>query len=289
MSDGADHQPNRIDPVLGQRIATALVGAVVVVVGVFALPLGGVAAVLAAVAALGAWEWGRLAGLAEAVPRLGYIAVVAAASAGVWALMGASARDLAIALALVWWCGVAAWLLCGGGPQPPGRAVRWGWLLAGALLFPSLVAAGAALAEPNALGRWLLLYALCLVWIADIGAYFAGRAFGRKPLAPRVSAGKTREGVIGALLAVAVLAGLSGLVLGGSVLAWLGWVVVALLATLLSVVGDLFESVVKREAGAKDSGHLLPGHGGVLDRIDSLIAALPVLALGVSALGLLEA
>jgi len=288
VADGAGHQGSRIDPLLGQRVATALVGAGVVVVGVFALPVSGIAALLGGVGALAAWEWSRLAGLVALGSRLAYVATIAVAAGAVFAVAGTAPSALVLWLALAWWCAVAVWLCAGGGPRPASASRRPGWLLAGVLLFPSLVAAGTVLVEPNPLGRWLLLYTICLVWVADIGAYFAGRAFGRNPLAPRVSAGKTREGVFGALLAVAAFAGICGLALGSSIAAWLGWIIVALVVALFSVVGDLFESVVKREAGAKDSGRLLPGHGGLLDRIDSLIAALPVAALGVTVLGLLE-
>jgi phosphatidate cytidylyltransferase len=128
---------------------------------------------------------------------------------------------------------------------------------------------------------WLLLAAMALVWIADIAAYFCGRAFGRNKLAPSISPGKTREGAFGALLAVLVY---------GFVLALKQWpdasaerlagvAVVLLLLTVLSIVGDLFESLLKRQAGIKDSSNLLPGHGGVLDRIDSLTSTLPLVAL----------
>jgi len=129
-------------------------------------------------------------------------------------------------------------------------------------------------------GNWLLLYLMTLVWVADIGAYFTGRAFGRHKLAPAISPGKSIEGVIGGLL-------LNGLWIsgvwfwsGGWGMAYLPFLLIGLVTVGFSVVGDLFESVLKREAGKKDSSHLLPGHGGVLDRIDSLIAATPVFLAG---------
>jgi phosphatidate cytidylyltransferase len=120
-----------------------------------------------------------------------------------------------------------------------------------------------------------LIWVFMLAWGADIGAYFAGHAFGRRKLAPRVSPGKTWEGVIGGLaLALAVCAlGAFWLTPG-----WVGWLPVIVLLVAVSVFGDLFESVLKRATGVKDSGTLLPGHGGVLDRIDSLLAVLPVFA-----------
>lgn len=128
---------------------------------------------------------------------------------------------------------------------------------------------------------WWLLYAMALVWCADTGAYFAGRAFGKRKLAPTVSPKKTYEGMVG------------GLILCMAVMAWVGWVlidvpdtymmvffVLSMLAALISVLGDLLESMVKRKAGVKDSGTLLPGHGGLLDRIDSMMATVPIFALG---------
>jgi len=134
-------------------------------------------------------------------------------------------------------------------------------------------------------GGWILLYTLTLVWIADIGAYFAGKRFGRNKLAPGISPGKTREGVLGGVV--------SNLVWMVCVF-WLsdGWgmelwqfICIGLSASIISVVGDLYESILKREAGVKDSGTLLPGHGGVLDRIDGVIAATPIFIFGLYAVG----
>ena len=135
-------------------------------------------------------------------------------------------------------------------------------------------------------GQWMLLYLLTLVWVADIGAYFSGKRFGRHKLAPVISPGKTREGVLGGVLLNGLWITLVYLVSAGWGIHYLAFLLLGLFTALLSVVGDLYISVLKREAGLKDSGKLLPGHGGILDRIDSLIAATPVFVTG---LYLLEA
>jgi phosphatidate cytidylyltransferase len=153
-----------------------------------------------------------------------------------------------------------------------------GWVL--------IIPTGFALIQLRTLGPWVLLCVLTVIFLSDSAAYFAGRVFGRHKLAPAISPGKTWEGVVGALLAVSVYAAwlMVGLPQHNSVLmraaqvsgwAFLPWV---LLIVVLGIEGDLFESWIKRCAGAKDSGHLLPGHGGVLDRIDALTAALPLAA-----------
>ena len=129
-------------------------------------------------------------------------------------------------------------------------------------------------------GGEILLYLLSLVWVADIGAYFSGRRFGRHKLAPAISPGKTREGVIGGLMANLLWMLLIYQFSLGWGLALLPFLIIGLATSLISVVGDLFESVLKREAGVKDSGKLLPGHGGVLDRVDSVIAAAPIFISG---------
>ncbi len=134
-------------------------------------------------------------------------------------------------------------------------------------------------------GGWLLMYLLTLVWVADIGAYFSGKKFGKHKLAPGISPGKTWEGVIGGLLLNVIWISLVYTLSQGWGLNYIWFLILGLLTSALSVVGDLFESILKREAGMKDSGKMLPGHGGILDRIDSVIAATPVYLAGLYMLG----
>lgn len=134
-------------------------------------------------------------------------------------------------------------------------------------------------------GGWILMYVLTLVWVADIGAYFAGRRFGKHKLAAGISPGKTIEGVIGGLALNAVWISFVFLLSQGWGLSYAPFLMLGLVTAAISVVGDLFESILKREAGLKDSGNILPGHGGLLDRIDSVIAATPVYLSGLYLLG----
>jgi phosphatidate cytidylyltransferase len=264
------------------RIATALVGAIFVVGGILFLPPMGVAAAGGVVTLFAAWEWSRLSSCADWRLRIAYLAAVAAPGIALWYLAPA-AVTVWLAAACVFWFGVAAWLSSGGGPRTAPAGVRWRWLAIGLVILPPLALAIATLAQrADWVGRAFLLYAIGIVWVADIGAYFAGHAWGRHKLAPRVSAGKTREGLFGGVAAVLLYA-LAGLWLFAVPWeGWFPWVAIAVVAGLLSVAGDLLESVLKREAGVKDSGRILPGHGGLLDRIDSLIAAAPTVVIGLA-------
>ena len=152
-------------------------------------------------------------------------------------------------------------------------------MLAGVLVIPAAVLAMNAIHVRDNGPEWLL-YGLMLVWVADIGAYFSGRRFGRHKLAPAISPGKTVEGLYGAVAAVSVYTLLAAFYFGLDTRGTIYLLVMAVVLTLVSVAGDLFESVLKRERGVKDSGVLLPGHGGALDRIDSVLAAMPVFMLG---------
>ncbi len=237
--------------------------------------------VLAAIGLAG-WEWARLNGLAgSAAGWFGFEVLV------VLALLAWVAPVLPTAfwlLALAFWVLGGAMLLRGAAPAWAARD-RGLRLVAGLLI---LIPAGLAFLGWKQLGLNALLSALCLVWVADIAAYFGGRAFGRRKLAPAISPGKSWEGVAAGVLGVLLLAvfwvhwvdsqpWVDGPSLYTRLIENLGWLAIPalLLLTALSVVGDLVESLVKRAAGAKDSSQLLPGHGGVLDRIDALLPVLP--------------
>lgn len=241
----------------------------------------------------GGWEWSRLNGVAR-VAAVGPAALLALA--GLWAVYTGSVAQVPTA---VWWGGLALWIVVGGLALRGGPAAwpRWPAVLRLTLGLLALWVAWLALAKARAVGVNFLLSVLCLVWAADIGAYAAGRALGKRKLAPTISPGKSWEGVAGGMASVLALAALWVLAVDSRWpvdsaslytvwvvrFGWAGLVPLALLLAGLSVVGDLFESLVKRAAGAKDSSRLLPGHGGVLDRIDALLPVLPA-ALALSTL-----
>lgn len=237
--------------------------------------------------AAAAWEWARLAGLGSRYALVAGAVCAGACAVGWWAgLLQAPLRSLWITAAVLWTVG-GAWLLYTGvaGWQRLALGLRLGLGLLGLWL------AWLAIAQARTEGVNFLLSVMALVWVADVGAYFAGRNFGgklvRRKLAPGISPGKTWEGALGGMVGVVVLAlvwqwadrrwagedlSLYSRLLGAQPWAWLAVVWL----TAMSVVGDLVESLVKRAAGAKDSSALLPGHGGVLDRIDALLPTLPL-------------
>jgi phosphatidate cytidylyltransferase len=270
---------------LRQRVLTAAVLLAVLLPAVFAPTVWPFALLtLLGIGAAG-WEWGRLNGLPSGASAL-LGSAIALAGFGAYA-----AGWVEHAPPTLWWFAMMVWVLGGafvlgrGVTRWPQLAAPWRWLL-GALM---LWVAWLALAQSKAIGINFLLSVFVLVWAADIAAYFGGRAFGRRKLAPAISPGKSWEGVWSGMLGVLVLAA-----------AWiafdratvpdtkslftqlesrhgaLGLVVSVLFLSALSVVGDLCESLVKRSAGAKDSSSLLPGHGGVLDRIDALLPVFPL-------------
>lgn len=259
---------------LKQRIITAAWLAPLVLAGLFGLQGGAFALFTAGIVLLGAWEWANLAGVQHATHRALLVIGVAILMLLLWQSGTAFAR---------WplWVAAAGWLMnlywvtrypeaLAQWRSTPRRLLMGLWVL-----LPCWVGFN-VLRESG--GVWLL-FVLLLVWTADIGAYFVGRALGERKLAPHVSPGKTWEGVAGGLATTLLLAVVFSAWQG---LGWRGGLVllmVTLVVTSVSVLGDLLESMLKRYREIKDSSQLLPGHGGVLDRIDSLSAAIPLFAL----------
>lgn len=270
---------------LGQRVLTAFLLGPLVLVAALWLPDPGFAAALGIVVLWAAWEWGQLGGLVRKGHRVGYLALLGLLLLMLW--LAPVLRPWVIGAGALWWI-LQTVHLARVREVPLKSGIQAGALGAGLLV---LAAPWAALVELHGVepeGPALVLFFLILVWTADSVAYFVGRRFGRTKLAPRISPGKTREGVYGALV---------GAVLCGLLLGWVrslglpGTLLAALLCgvtVLMSVVGDLYESLLKRRRGVKDSSHLLPGHGGLLDRVDSLTAAAPVFVLGLTLTGGLQ-
>lgn len=261
---------------LKQRVITGIIMAAVVFAAVLLLPSKFFAiASMVVIMSIGGWEWGRLVGLNEmsrawAVISLIVLSVIVYVTGFAW---------YAIAIGVVWWVTILGLLTIYRQGSTFYSSRPWILSLSAVLI---LVPAWLAITRLQNHDPHLVLYLVFLVAAMDTGAYFVGKAVGRTKLAPHLSPGKTIEGVKGGLAAALLFAVLGASYFGFRGTAWVYFLLLSLLVAALSVAGDLFESLVKREAGQKDSGTLLPGHGGVLDRIDGLLAALPVFVLGLS-------
>jgi phosphatidate cytidylyltransferase len=260
---------------LKTRVITALISLVILGAVLFVVPPMLAEAVVALLILAGAWEWSGFLGMSVTAGRIVYVALIAGLMAIVEFVVPQLSAQL-LQLACLWWFVAFVWTFFF--PTPIPTALRW---ICGALV---LVPVFVAMLTLYRISSQYLLFALVIVWAADVGAYFSGKMFGRVKLAPSISPGKTWEGVVGGLTLVALLT--------------LGWAAYAdlpvavllpfcLAVAAISVVGDLTVSMFKRTAGVKDSGKLFPGHGGVLDRIDSVAAASPLFALGLVQLGLI--
>lgn len=271
---------------LARRVATAVVLVPAVVYGVLALPSAYFGLLMALFVLAGAWEWADLSGYP--VPaRLGYVLALAVllAAAAVVASRPAGTR-LILSAGVLFWVAAFVWVArYQSGRATPLLEARAALSVTGVLVLVPPWAGLYALHRGESAGPGLVLLLMLLVWSADIGAFFTGRRFGRRKLASRVSPGKTVEGVLGGVvLAAAVISVYVSFKVRTP--GWAAGLIVLGVATVLaSVLGDLLESLVKRRAGRKDSGVLIPGHGGALDRIDSLTAAAPVFALGLALMG----
>lgn len=264
---------------LRQRVITALILAALFVLAIIMLPVNAFGVVLLLIVAIAAWEWSGLLALGS-FWRWIYCGAIVIAIFCLWWLSPKNPWLLILMmLTAVFWCYAPFWLSrYASAPQRRDSSLLLQFSGGVILVLPWL-----ALMELRSLpqfGSGYVLFLMLMIWLADSGAYFAGRAFGRHKLAPAISPGKTWEGAMGALLVTLVVA------IGGSILfalelwQWPLFIILCCLTVAFSIVGDLFESMIKRQQGVKDSGTLLPGHGGVLDRVDSLTAAAPLFLLG---------
>lgn len=267
---------------LKSRVITAVLLLLLLLAALFLLPNAAWAFLVGVMVMQGTSEWTRLSGLSGRNASIYWVLtlLMLLGMLGLDAVTTPAQQDYThlvvyLVSALLWLMVVPTLLLTGWRIKQPLPLALTGW----AVLLPTgLAMLDLRAAEPS---PWILLFVMCLVWVADIAAYFAGRRFGKNRLAPDISPGKTWEGVAGAIFGVSVYVVMvwgfspyfsSRLILGPLLFAAWWWVI-------LAVMGDLFESAVKRQAGAKDSGALLPGHGGLLDRIDALTSTLPLAAL----------
>lgn len=267
---------------LKQRVLTALVLIPIALWGFFYLEGSSFAIFIGLVVSIGAWEWARLVGLGTTASRIGYAAICVVVLIVLWNIPSWS--RFVVLLGVVWWS--FAWLLVIGFPETTNywKNNNYKYLIGLLILVPAWQ--GLVLLKQSGVhGNWIIFSIMLFVWAADIGAYFAGRAWGEDKLAPKVSPGKSWQGFWGGLIAALVV----GFIIYSSTDFIQGKLLLSLVCLIIlvvfSVLGDLTESMFKREAGLKDSSNLLPGHGGVLDRIDSLTAAVPIAVLLLWVLG----
>lgn len=263
---------------LKQRIVTASVLMTCLVSVLFFSPWYVFSALVGLVFLVGAWEWARLSDCISVPSRVLYLLTTAGLGAGGYVLMGLNADFFPSLLVVTacWWALAILWI-----QGYPASSILWrsrlvrmimGWLV----LLPAWLSCVHVINLEH--GRWLVALIVIIVSAADVGAYFSGRAFGRRKLAAKVSPGKSWEGVWGGMLCASVSACAFIYCIFGENWSWLV-VAIILPAAAVSVVGDLLESMLKRHCGVKDSGHILPGHGGILDRVDGMVAAVPVFTL----------
>ncbi len=278
-----------------QRILTALILAPLAITAIFYLPLTYFAGFILIVMAIGAWEWGPFMGFSSNRRRIFFVLTNVILISMLWLALPldklwTSASELHAFIIGILWLTVVWWLLSAfltfvyprySAFWSSHRSVRgiFGWLTIVPTWLAFMILRSHEYQVDQYDGAQLIMFLFLMVWSADVGAYFVGKAIGKHKLMPNVSPGKTVEGFFGGVLFACLMISLSGYFIGWSWSQQLTVLLVTVLITTISVLGDLNESMFKRQAGIKDSGSILPGHGGILDRIDSLTATAPVYAL----------
>jgi len=286
---------------LKHRIITALVLAPATIASIFYLPLPYFSALMLIVMGIGAWEWGPLMGFSNKRRRLAFVLVTSILIAALWYYfplleLWLSVTELQKPIIYILWLAVGWWLLSATltflYPRyskfwSSHRSIRgvFGWLTLVPTWLAFIVIRSSEYQIDTYHGAQLIMFLFLMVWSADIGAYFVGKAFGKHKLMPNVSPGKTMEGFIGGVVIACLLVALAGMSMGWKLEQFYLVIPITILITTVSVLGDLNESMFKRQAGIKDSGSILPGHGGILDRIDSLTATAPIYALCYALIG----
>ena len=286
---------------LKQRIITALLLAPLAIAAIFYMSLDNFSIFIAAVMAIGAWEWGPLMGFENKRRRIAFVVTTVILIKAIWyyfplTTLWDDQAQLHSTIQSILWLAVAWWLLSAAltflYPRYSSfwashRSIRgvFGWLT----LVPTWLAFVVLRANDYDVdpyqGAQLIMFLFLMVWSADVGAYFVGKSIGKHKLMPNVSPGKTMEGFIGGVIFACILVAIAGANLGWTQQQFILVLGVTVVITTISVLGDLNESMFKRQAGIKDSGTILPGHGGILDRIDSLTATAPIYALCYAYLG----
>ncbi|HEY9051586.1 MAG TPA: phosphatidate cytidylyltransferase [Gammaproteobacteria bacterium] len=264
---------------LWQRVLTALPLAALAIWFIFSQSTDALFIVLLLITLVSGWEWANLAGITHIAVRLAYAIVLAAAVYLANQLINTQPIifEWLMLIVLAWWFYVI-YRMATRGPSAPSNETSLIKILLGFLtMIPAVIALKHLHAAEQ--GASWLFYALSIIWVADIGAYFSGKRFGKNKLAPLLSPGKTKEGLYGAIIATTIYTLVAAYYFELEIIQTLMLMIIAFFATLLSVAGDLFISLLKRERGIKDSGSILPGHGGVLDRIDSITSSAPFFAL----------
>jgi len=286
---------------LKQRIITAAILAPLTILAIFYLPLDKFAALFMAVMAIGAWEWGPLMGFANKRRRIAFVVATIILISALWYTLPllqlwSVTGELHSGVSLILWTAVAWWLLSAmltflyprySKFWSSHRSIRgiFGWLTLIPTWLAFMVLRSNDYNQDPYHGAQLIMFLFLMVWSADVGAYFVGKSIGKHKLLPNVSPGKTLEGFIGGVVCACIFVAIAGYSLDWKAQQFTLALVVTAIITTVSVLGDLNESMFKRQAGIKDSGSILPGHGGILDRIDSLTATAPIFALCYALLG----